>query len=47
MVLLNHVARDHEQIRLEASNLLVVRDAQEPQEGFLGEIRHISGVARL
>jgi hypothetical protein len=41
LVLLDHVTRDREQIRLRASNVLVNRGTQEPHKDLLGEIGYV------
>ena len=45
-VLMQHMTRKRKEIRFGAANLVVMRDAQQPQEDFLGEIRCISRISQ-
>jgi hypothetical protein len=45
MVLLDHVARNREEVGLRTSNLLVLRGPKKSHEDLLGKVRYIGGVA--
>lgn len=45
-VLMEHVARDREQVRFGAADLAVSIDAQQTKEDFLGEVGDVSRVSQ-